>query len=85
MKIEPVLVLDEIEHFLNLESYNYNIDLSKHANTANNRKKLSTIGKILQKSFSLVPMFLKGPLVRRLQANDINILYKFYDKQRNKN
>lgn len=73
MKIEPVLVLDEIEHFLNLESYNYNIDLSKHANTANNRKKLSTIGKILQKSFSLVPMFLKGPLVRRLQANDINI------------
>ena len=74
MKIEPILVLDEIEQFLSLDSYNYNIDLSKHANSAKNRNiKLSSIGKIVQKLFSLIPIFLKGPLVRRLQAKDINI------------
>ena len=73
MKTEPRIVLREIDEFLNMDIYNYNIDLSKHANAANDRKELSTIGKIIRKLFSLIPNIIKSPIVKKLQKKDINI------------
>ena len=73
MKTEPKIVLHEIDKFLDMDTYNYDIDMSKHANAAKNRRELSIIGKIIQKVFSLIPDLIKNPIVKKLQEKDINI------------
>ncbi|MCH2268894.1 sulfotransferase domain-containing protein [Candidatus Thalassarchaeum betae] len=73
MRSEPNAVLSEVEEFLGLDSNQYDLDPAKHANRASDRRPLTGVGRLVRAGFSLVPGFVKGPIVSRLQARDINI------------
>jgi len=73
MRREPEAVLSEVEAFLGLDNHSYDLDPSRHANSATDRRPITTIGRLVRAAFSLIPNFAKRPIVTRLQARDINI------------
>ena len=76
MRGEPKQVLNEIGEFLGLGSWEYEFDMDRHANSAKARRPLSRVGVAAKSLFSLIPSFLKRPIVRYLQKRDWNI-YRF--------
>jgi len=73
LKSKPLSVLREIEQFLNVESYDYNLNESRHSNSAISRRPMTSFGKLTRGAFSLIPEKLKLPIVRMLQKRDFNI------------
>jgi hypothetical protein len=73
MRREPETVLSEVEAFLGLGNHSYDLDPSRHANSATDRRPITAIGRLVRAAFSLIPNFAKRPIVSRLQARDINI------------
>ena len=73
MREEPQSILREVEEFLALDTHNYNLSSSRHSNSASSRRPITGFGKAMKSFFSLIPNIIKGPIVRRLRANDINI------------
>jgi hypothetical protein len=73
MRVEPHAVLREVEEFLGLDGHNYNLNSGRHSNSASARRPITAIGKAVKAIFSLIPGVIKGPIVRRLRAKDINI------------
>lgn len=73
LKSEPDNVLNEIEKFLGIGNYNYNIEQSKHSNSAISRRPITSFGKLARGAFSLIPEKLKTPIVKTLQKRDFNI------------
>lgn len=73
MKNKQKETLQKIENFLDLEPYNYDLEIIKNANKASDRRPLTLVGNILKRTFSFIPNFLKGPIVKKLQGRGINI------------
>tara|TARA_B110000495_G_C23007133_1_gene595142 strand:- start:273 stop:1160 length:888 start_codon:yes stop_codon:yes gene_type:complete len=73
MKLQSNKVLSDVESFLGLMPHVYDTDLSKHANRATDRRKLTYIGIIFKKIISKTPKIVKAPIVKKLQSRDINI------------
>ena len=73
MRGEPKQVLNEIGEFLGVGNWEYEFDMDRHANSAETRRPLSGAGVAARSLFSLIPNFLKGPIVRNLQKRDWNI------------
>ena len=73
MKNKQKETLQKIEQFLELEPYNYDLEMIKNANKASDRRPLTLVGSILKIIFSSIPNSLKNPIVKRLQNKGINI------------
>ena len=75
MRESPEMVLSEIEEFLGLHNHNYSINQLANSNRATKRRRITPFGKLVRIIFSLVPNFLKSPIVNYLVLRDINIYY----------
>jgi len=73
MRVEPMAVVREIEDFLGVEEWGYDVNMERHANTAASNRKTTAVGSLVMLCFSLVPKFVKSPLVKFLQRRDWNI------------
>lgn len=73
MRNDPEGVLEEVEGFLGLQNHPYDLDPSRHANSATDRRPITNVGRVVRSVFSLIPKFIKRPIVTMLQARDINI------------
>ncbi|MEC7744442.1 MAG: sulfotransferase domain-containing protein [Candidatus Thermoplasmatota archaeon] len=73
MRNDPEGVLGEVGGFLGLPNFEYDFDPSRHANSATDRRPITNVGRAIRSLFSLIPAFIKKPIVSRLQARDINI------------
>ena len=69
----PAKTIREIEVFLELSEFEYDFDPSRHSNSAESRRPITIIGRIIRGSFSAIPKSLKLPIVSWLQNRDINI------------
>ena len=70
---EPLDVLRETEGFLRLDVAEYDLDSSRHSNSAATRRPMTGFGNFVGGAFSLIPNAVKSPLVRYLQKRDLNI------------
>ena len=73
LKTNPISILERIEHFLDVESIEYKIDENRHSNSAASRRPITTVGKVTRGLFSVIPNFIKNPIVEKLQKRDFNI------------
>lgn len=73
MRSRPIEILREIETFLGLGKHEYDLNMNRHSNSANRRRPISKIGSLVRGIFSLIPSFVKTPIVRLLQSRDLNI------------
>ena len=73
LKINPISILERIEHFLGVESIEYKIDENRHSNSAASRRPITRAGKVTRRLFSVIPNFIKNPIVVKLQKRDFNI------------
>lgn len=69
-------ILKEIETFLEISNFAYDLSSNRHANSAASRRPISVIGKIVRVLFLAFPQIVKRPIVQFLQKRDINI-YNF--------
>ena len=75
MRESPEVVLSEIEEFLGASNHNYSINQLANSNSATTRRRITPFGKLIRIIFSLVPKFLKKPIVNFLVLRGINIYY----------
>lgn len=73
LKTEPVAVLREIETFLEIKNHDYDLEESRHSNSAASRRPITPLGKLTRTIFSLIPSIIKLPIVKILQRRDLNI------------
>ena len=73
LKSEPVNVLRKIENFLQISNFDYDIEESRHSNSAISRRPITSFGKLTKSIFSLIPESIKQPIVKILQKRDFNI------------
>ena len=73
LKEEPLNVLRETEDFLKLDEAEYDLDPSRHSNSAATRRPMTGFGIFVSRAFSLIPNLVKSPVVRYLQKRDLNI------------
>ena len=73
LKTDPHSILKRIEIFLNLEPVEYNVDENRHSNSAASRRPMTLVGKVTRLLFSIIPSFVKKPIVEKLQKRDFNI------------
>ena len=73
MKGEPLNILRETEDFLKLDEAEYDLDPSRHSNSAATRRPMTGVGIFVSRAFSLIPNLVKSPVVRYLQKRDLNI------------
>jgi hypothetical protein len=73
MSVEPMVVVREVEDFLGIEEWDYDVNMDRHANAAASNRKTTAVGSLVKLCFSLVPKFVKSPIVNFLQRRDWNI------------
>ena len=73
MRGDPEKTIATIERFLGVNHFEYNFEQLETSNLATDRIVVSRIGRILRTLFSLIPTTVKAPIVRFLQARDIDI------------
>jgi len=73
LKSNPISALREIENFLEIQNHEYNLDESRHSNSAASRRPITFLGKSARVIFSIIPDIIKLPIVKILQKRDFNI------------
>lgn len=73
LKTDPVSILKRVEDFLKLDAVEYSIDENRHSNSAVSRRPMTAVGKATRRIFSLIPNFMKEPIIEKLQKRDFNI------------
>ena len=73
MRSEPMAVVREVESFLRIEEWDYDVNMDRHANLASSNRKTTAVGTLVKFVFSLIPKFVKSPIVKSLQRRDWNI------------
>ncbi len=73
MRHEPGVVLAEVCAHLGIDSFDFDLDAVHNANTAADRRPMTPFGRLFRFAASLLPGFIKGPIVRRLQARGTNV------------
>ena len=73
MRSEPMAVVREVESFLRIEEWDYDVNMDRHANPASSNRKTTAVGTLVKFVFSLIPKFVKSPIVKSLQRRDWNI------------
>ena len=73
MRDEVVIVLAEVVEHFGVEAFDFDLQEVHNANTADDRRPLTFFGRGFRLVASMVPRFLKGPLVSMLQRRGVNI------------
>ena len=73
MRHDPSMVLEEVCNHLSISSHSFDLDSVHNANTAADRRPMTVFGRLFRLTASLLPGFIKGPIVRRLQARGVNV------------
>ena len=73
MRHEASMVLEEVCNHLSISSHSFDLDSVHNANTAADRRPMTVFGRLFRFTASLLPGFIKGPIVRRLQARGVNV------------
>lgn len=73
LKTNPISILERVENFLEIESIEYSIDENRYSNSAASRRPITRVGKVTRGLFSVIPNFIKNPIVEKLQKRDFNI------------
>jgi len=73
MRREPELVLAEVCSHLKLAAHTFDIDSVHNANVAADRRSITIFGRIFRFTASLLPGFIKRPIVMRLQGRGVNV------------
>jgi len=73
MRHEASMVLEEVCNHLSISSHSFDLDSVHNANTAADRRPMTVFGRLFRFTASLLPSFIKGPIVRRLQARGVNV------------
>ena len=73
MRHEASMVLEEVCKHLSISSHSFDLDSVHNANTAADRRPMTVFGRLFRFAASLLPGFIKGPIVRRLQARGVNV------------
>ena len=73
MRGDPMGVVREVEGFLGIDEWGYDVNMDRHANTSSSNRKTTVVGSFVMFVFSLIPRFVKSPIVKFLQRRDWNI------------
>jgi len=73
MRHDASTVLEEVCNHLSISSHSFDLDSVNNANTAADRRPMTVFGRLFRFAASLLPGFIKGPIVRRLQARGVNV------------
>ena len=73
MRGDPMSVVREVEGFLGINEWDYDVNMDRHANTSSSNRKTTVVGSFVMFVFSLIPRFVKSPIVKFLQRRDWNI------------
>jgi hypothetical protein len=73
MRDESSTVLAEVAEHFGVEAFDFDLHEVHNANTADDRRPLTFFGRGFRLVASMVPKFLKGPLVSMLQKRGVNI------------
>ena len=73
MRHEAPMVLEEVCNHLSISSHSFDLGSVHNANTAADRRPMTVFGRLFRFTASLLPGFIKGPIVRRLQARGVNV------------
>ena len=73
MRREPEIILREIEGFLDIDNWSYDLNMNRHSNSAAGRRPISLFGRMARVFFSVIPRFIKSPIVSFLKKKDLNI------------
>ena len=73
MRHEPVVVLEEVCSHLTISSHSFELDSVHNANIASDRRPITAFGRLFRFIASLLPNFIKNPIVRRLQSRGVNV------------
>jgi hypothetical protein len=73
MRDESSTVLAEVAEHFGVEAFDFDLHQVHNANTADDRRPLTFFGRGFRLVASMVPKFLKGPLVSMLQKRGVNI------------
>ena len=56
-----------------ISSHTFDFDSVHNANTAADRRPMTVFGRLFRFTASLLPGFIKGPIVRKLQTRGVNV------------
>ena len=73
MRHDPSKVLEDVCDHLSLSSHLFDLESVHNANTAADRRPMTVFGHLFRFTSSLLPGFIKGPIVRRLQTRGVNV------------
>ena len=73
MRKEPLGVLKEICEHIGVDDYSFDLDMVHNANVASDRRPITLFGRLFRGVASLLPNFVKGPIVKRLQRKGVNV------------
>ena len=73
MRHEAPMVLEEVCNHLSISSHSFDLGSVHNANTAADRRPMTVFGRLFRFTASLLPGFIKGPIVKRLQARGVNV------------
>lgn len=73
MRIEPLKVLKEICKHIGVNDYSFNLDMVHNTNTASERRRPTLFGRLFRSLANLLPNFVKGPVVKRLQRKGVDV------------
>ena len=73
MRHDASMVLEEVCNHLSISSHSFDLGSVHNANTAADRRPMTVIGRLFRFTASLLPGFIKGPIVRRLQTRGVNV------------
>lgn len=73
MRHDASTVLEEVCNHLSISSHSFDLGSVHNANTAADRRPMTVIGRLFRFTASLLPGFIKGPIVRRLQTRGVNV------------
>ena len=73
MRHEASMVLEEVCNHLSISTHSFDLESVHNANTAEGRRPMTVFGRVFRFTASMLPGFVKGPIVRRLQSRGVNV------------
>jgi hypothetical protein len=73
MRMEPLKVLKEICEHIGVEDSSFDLDMVHNTNTASERRRPTLFGRLFRSLANLLPNFVKGPVVKRLQRRGVDV------------
>jgi len=73
LRHEPLVVLNEVCEHLGVSSHSFDLGAVHNTNSASDRRPITLLGQFFRFAASLLPNFIKGRIVKKLQARGTNV------------